>query len=160
MDTVRSKTEAAALRKKYAAQEHGDKEPVRHASDVAAPTGAGSAGVLAEDKDGIDLDLDALKAAEAKLAEHYDELVGYLGQARELEGKLYDGKSPVAGPMGRSFNKRAGAHEGGVQATLVAYLAELSALREAIQEVGSTHQNFDDDAADTLRRRGSHQQAE
>jgi hypothetical protein len=154
VDTVRNLTQAKELRKKYAG-EGKDPKHIESARDVAEPTGAGSAGVEAEDVDGIDLDPEALAAAERKLGEQYYELAGYLAQAKGLEGKLHDGETPVAGPMGKAFNLRASTGEGGVQATLQAYLDELASLRESIRQAGATHQNFDADAAAELKPRES-----
>jgi hypothetical protein len=146
VDTVRNLTEAKELRKKYAGADR-DPKHIEHARDVAEPTGAGSAGVQAEDGDGIDLDLEAVEAAQRKLGQHYLELSAYLERAKSLDGQLNDGKGPVAEPMGKAFTLRAGADEGGVQAMLRAYLEELSSLRESIRRVGSTHQEFDQQSA-------------
>ncbi|WP_158884622.1 hypothetical protein [Amycolatopsis anabasis] len=154
MERVRTIEQAKALHKKYAGED-GDPKHISGARDVAEPTGAGSAGVQAEDKNGIDLDPEALAAAERKLGQHYFELAAYLEQAKRLEGHLQDGKSPVAKPMGHAFNIRAGVDEGGVQATLRAYLEELAALRESISQAGATHRTFDEDSAADLRPRES-----
>lgn len=150
LERVRGRAEARELRDEWRAELRDERREDRHrqhANDVAAPTGAGAATIVAQDGDGIDLDLDQLTAATAALDQRYQELSGYLREAVELQGELADGSSPVTHPMRKAFGIRAGAEEGGIQAALRAYLAELAAMREAIRQVGALHQAQDEQAA-------------
>jgi hypothetical protein len=150
LERVRSRAEARELRDEWRAELREERREDRerlHASDVAAPTGAGAAIIVAEDGDGIDLDLDQLNAATAALDQRYQEIAGYLREAVELDGRLADGSSPVTRPMRRAFGIRGGAEEGGIQAALRAYLEELDAMRVAIRQVGALHQAQDEQAA-------------
>lgn len=118
---------------------------------VAAPTGAGAAGVVAGPADRVELDHAELAAVEAELARRHDELAELLRRAHELDGPLGDGRGPVAGHMRRAFGLRGG--EEGVRAALRSYLAELTALREALHQVGATHRAVDEQAAAAMEGR-------
>lgn len=148
---VRSEQDARELRRELRRQEREHRDgPVRHASDVAAPTGAGTADVVAEGADGIDLDPEEIATAERELGKLYYEIASYLQQAQQLAGPLGDGKGPVARHLRRAFGLRGGEDPGGVQAALRAYLEELAGLRDAISRVGAVHQASDDEAAATM----------
>lgn len=120
---------------------------------VAAPTGAGAAGVVAEGGDVIELDLGEFTRAEGRLAELHGTLSRLLGLAGgDLAQPLGDGKGPVAKHMRRAFGLRAGDVGGGVQVALRSYLAELEALRDALHQVGRTQQAVDAQAGQDLGR--------
>ncbi|WP_027944872.1 hypothetical protein [Amycolatopsis taiwanensis] len=129
---------------------------VATADEVKAPTGAGSAELIAEGDDRIELDPAEIAAADAELARRHDELSELLAQAKELEAPLRDGSGPVATHLRRAFGLR-GSADTGVQATLRDYLDELATLREAIRRAGAGHQAADDEARDSLR--GFHRDA-
>jgi len=151
LEEVGSKREARELLKDYRQQERESREgPMRHAAQVAGPSGAGAAGVIGEGKDGIELDPAEVAAAEKRLGELYAEIAGYKAQAEELSGPLGDGGGPVAAHMRRAFGLRGGAGPGSVHAALQEYLAELARLREAIAQVGATHQASDDATAEAM----------
>lgn len=122
---------------------------VSTADEVDAPTGAGSAELVADDGDRIELDPAEIAAADAELARRHDELSELLAQAKELEAPLRDGSGPVATHLRRAFGLR-GSADTGVQATLRDYLDELASLREAIRRAGSSHQQADDEVRDNL----------
>lgn len=151
LEEVGSRREARELLKEYRRQERESREgPMRQAAQVAGPSGAGAAGVMGDDKDGIDLDPVEVAAAEKRLSELYAELAAYKTQAGELAEMLRDGRGPVAAHMRRAFGQRGGAGPGGLQAALQEYLTELARLREAIAQVGATHQASDDATAEAM----------
>jgi hypothetical protein len=121
--------------------------------EVAAPTGAGTAEVVAEGGDLIELDLDAFTGAVGDLDRLHGVLSDLLERAnREAEEPLGDGKGPVALNMRRAFGLRGGDVGGGVRAALRSYLEELEGLRGALQQVGATHQAKDEESARTMGR--------
>ncbi|WP_367137639.1 hypothetical protein [Saccharothrix sp. HUAS TT1] len=119
---------------------------------VSEPTGAGAADVVAEGGDRIELDLASFSAATADLDRLHRVLTDLLARAdRELDQPLGDGKGPVALNMRRAFGLRGGEEDGGVRAALRTYVAELTALRRALQQVSATHQAQDELVEQTLR---------
>lgn len=157
LEEVGSKREARELLREYRQQAQDGREgPVRHAAEVAGPSGAGAAGVVGEDKDGIELDPAEIAEAQRQLDKLSDDIAQYLQQAVDLDGPLGDGKGPVAAHMRKAFGLRGGAGPGGVQAALQQYLAELARLRDAIARVAATHQASDDTTADALQLGGEH----
>lgn len=147
MVTVHGKADAERLREGLRAEEN---TPVLKASQVAAPSGTGAAGLVADGTDGIELDFDELAEAQRAIDGKYDELAAHLKQAQELSGPLHDGKGPVTGPMRKAFGVRGGEAGGGVQAALASYLDELDRLRSAIRQVAADHQGQDAEAAAAL----------
>jgi hypothetical protein len=146
MVRVRSVEDAKRLR-----DELEDDGPRRHRPpDVAAPTGAGAAGVVAGPADRIELDYAELSEAENRLTALHDELSARLREAGRLEGPFGDGNGPVALHMRRAFGLRGG--EEGVQAALRTYLEELGELREALRAVGATHRAEDEQIAEGMKR--------
>jgi hypothetical protein len=123
------------------------------APEVAAPTGAGAAGVVADGSaDRIELDLDEFARAGGELERLRGELVELLRRAEgEVDQPLGDGQGPVARHMRRAFGLRAG-EVGGVRVALRSYLEELDALRDALHRVGATHQAEDAEAERTMGR--------
>ncbi len=122
-------------------------------SEVAAPKGAGTADVVAEGGDLIELDLDAFTGAVSDLDRLHGVLSDLLERAgREAEEPLGDGKGPVSLNMRRAFGLRAGDVGGGVRAALRSYLEELDGLRGALQHVRATHQTQDEESARTMGR--------
>lgn len=152
MVRVRGDEDAKRLREQLRDEERGRGSV--EAPDVAAPTGAGAAGVVADaGADRIELDLDEFRQAERDLDELQAELVALLRRAEaEVDQPLGDGQGPVALHMRRAFGLRAGAVGGGVRVALRTYLDELGALREALHRVGATHQAQDEEAERTMRR--------
>ncbi|WP_433262715.1 hypothetical protein ACQPZF_30230 [Actinosynnema sp. CS-041913] len=148
MERVRGIEDAKRLRDQY------EDEPRRHAPlpPVAAPTGAGAAGIVAQDGDRIELDFSELTAALGKLDELHSTLYDHLDKADELQKPFGDGKGPVTHHMRRAFGLRAGDLDGGVRTALRSYLDELEALRTALHQVGATHQAEDEAAAEKLRK--------
>ncbi|HWO64273.1 MAG TPA: hypothetical protein VNO31_30000 [Umezawaea sp.] len=121
--------------------------------EVAAPTGAGTADVVAEGGDVIELDPVAFAGAVSDLDRLHGVLSDLLDRAgREAEEPLGDGKGPVSLNMRRAFGLRGGDVGGGVRAALRSYLEELEGLRGALQEVGATHQAQDEESARTMGR--------
>ncbi|MFI9010615.1 hypothetical protein ACIGNX_25600 [Actinosynnema sp. NPDC053489] len=121
--------------------------------EVSRPTGAGAAGVVAEGGDRIELDLASFGTAVSDLDRLHGVLTDLLARAdREMDQPLGDGKGPVALNMRRAFGLRGGDVGGGVRAALRSYLEELTALREALREVGATHQAEDEQVARTMGR--------
>jgi hypothetical protein len=118
--------------------------------DVAAPTGAGFADVVASG-DRIQLDPAELAEALRRLDALHDEIATRLAESTRLEGPLGDGHGPVARHMRGAFGLRGG--PSGVQGALRSYLDELGALRAALHQVGVTHQAQDEAVADTMRRK-------
>jgi hypothetical protein len=151
MVTVHSKADAKRLREEI---EAGRSAPVPGAAQVAAPSGAGAAGLVADGTDGIELDFDELAEAQRAIDRKYDELAAHLKQAQELSGPLRDGKGPVTTPMRKAFGVRGGEAGGGVQAALASYLDELDRLRIAIRQVAADHQGQDTEAATALDKVG------
>ncbi|WP_146174663.1 hypothetical protein [Umezawaea tangerina] len=115
---------------------------------IAPPTGAGTADVIADGGDRIELDLAAFTTAVADLDRLHGVVTDLLGRAaRESEQPLGDGKGPVSLNMRHAFGVRSGDVGGGVRSALRSYLAELGALREALQQVSTTHQAEDEHTA-------------
>ncbi|MEJ2857302.1 MULTISPECIES: hypothetical protein [unclassified Saccharothrix] len=129
-----------------------DRDRPRHERppDVAAPTGAGFADVVAQ-ADRIELDPAELAEALRRLDALHDEISTRLAESVRLEGPFGDGHGPVSRHMRAAFGLRAG--HSGVQGALRSYLDELGALRAALHQVGVTHQTQDEAVADTMRRR-------
>src|SRR5438067_740895 len=121
---------------------------VSTAEGVKAPTGAGTAELVADDNR-IELDPAEIAAANAELGRRYDELSDLLAQAKELASPLRDGGSPVADHLRKAFGIR-GSADAGVQAVLQGYLDELNALRDAIRQAAAGHQAADEQAQDSL----------
>ncbi|MEU4741904.1 hypothetical protein AB0G02_15770 [Actinosynnema sp. NPDC023658] len=120
---------------------------------VPGPTGAGAAGVVAEGGDRIELDLDSFTSAVSDLDRLHGVLTDLLSRTdREMEQSLGDGKGPVALNMRRAFRLRGDVVGGGVRAALRSYVEELTALREALRQVGATHQAEDEQVARTMGR--------
>ncbi|WNV85868.1 hypothetical protein [Umezawaea sp. Da 62-37] len=120
---------------------------------VAAPTGAGTADVVADGGDRIELDPEAFAGAVSDLERLHEVVADLLERAgRESEQPLGDGKGPVSLNMRRAFGVRGGDVGGGVRAALRSYLEELGTLREALQQVSATHQAEDEDMARTMGR--------
>ncbi|WP_414938628.1 hypothetical protein [Amycolatopsis sp. cmx-11-51] len=143
MVKVHGKAEAERIREELREQRRPS-GPVGKAGEVEKPTGEGAAAIVADGTDRIELDhaeiADALKA----LDERQRVLEAHLADARELGTPLADGKGPVSVPMRRSFARRGGAEEGGVQVALESYLAELAAFRAAIGLVAERHVRTDE----------------
>lgn len=120
---------------------------------VSGPTGAGSAGVVAEGGDRIELDPASFTTAVGELDRLHALLKDLLDRTdREMDQPLGDGKGPVALNMRRAFGLRGGDVGGGVRAALRSYVAELTALREALHQVSATHQAEDEQVARTMGR--------
>lgn len=152
LEEISGEREARRLLKEYREQEKATPNtPMRHASEVAGPSGGGSAGVVGEGTDGIALDPAEIAEAEKRLSELYAEIAVYKAQAQDLAGPLGDGAGPVAMHMRRAFGLRGGAGLGGVHLALQQYLDELAVLREAIAQVGVTHQASEDSALESMR---------
>jgi hypothetical protein len=153
MEIVGSKAEARRLleqnRAAEALERYADNHR-KHATDVAAPTGAAPITPTAPLVDGIELDYTELASAQAELARHYDQIVDFLAKARELSMPLADGQTPVTRQMRLAFGLRGDVNSGGVQAALQEYLRELDNLRAALHKVAETHQVQDDDAATAM----------
>ncbi|HEU5469715.1 MAG TPA: hypothetical protein VFV67_03610 [Actinophytocola sp.] len=98
---------------------------------------------------GVEVDLDMLRATEAKLATLHDDLVAQMTDATRLAGPLRDGSSPITGPMRTAFFERADA-EAGVQATLRHYLLELLKVRQAIMDTLRSYAAVDSEAVALL----------
>ncbi|MEU7525548.1 hypothetical protein AB0A74_07430 [Saccharothrix sp. NPDC042600] len=147
MERVRDEEHARRLLKDL----ERDKPRHERPPDVAAPTGAGSADVVALGGDRIALDPAELAEALRRLDGLYDEIEARLGESVELERPFGDGRGPVARHMRAAFGLRGG--HSGVQGALRSYLEELGALREALRQVGTTHQTQDEAVADTMRRK-------
>lgn len=124
------------------------------AAEVSGPTGAGAAGVVGQDADGIALDPAEVAEAERHLSELYAQIAAYRDQAQDLAGPLGDGRGPVAAHMRKAFGLRGGATPGGVQKALAEYVEELTRLREAIAQAGAVHQAADDASSDDMRSTG------
>ncbi|MFC6088518.1 hypothetical protein Q5530_22615 [Saccharothrix sp. BKS2] len=152
MVRVRGVEDAQRLREELKDDERGRGSV--DAPDVAAPTGAGAAGVVADGAaDRIELDLDEFTRAGGELERLRGELVELLRRAEgEVDQPLGDGQGPVALHMRRAFGLRAGEVGGGVRVALRSYLRELDALREALDRVGKTHQAEDEEAKRTMGR--------
>lgn len=152
LEEVGSKQEARELLKEFRREaKAGQEGPVQHAAQVAGPTGAGSAGVVGEGVDGIALDPAEVAEAERRLSELYVEIAGYKAQAEDLGGPLGDGRGPVAAHMRKAFGLRGGFGPGSVHEALQQYLVELANLREAIAQVGATHQASEDAAVEDMQ---------
>ncbi|CAL9396351.1 hypothetical protein SUDANB95_01357 [Actinosynnema sp. ALI-1.44] len=147
MERVRDEEHARRLLKDL----ERDKPRHERPPEVAAPTGAGSADVVAHRGDRIALDPAELAEALRRLDGLHDEIEARLGESVELERPFGDGRGPVARHMRAAFGLRGG-HRG-VQGALRSYLDELGALREALRQVGATHQTQDEAVADTMRRK-------
>ncbi|MET1073442.1 MAG: hypothetical protein ABWY11_12415 [Umezawaea sp.] len=120
---------------------------------VAAPTGAGTADIVADGGDLIELELGAFTNAVSDLDQLHDVLSELLERAgHEAAQPLGDGKGPVSLNMRRAFGLRGGDVGGGVRAALRSYLEELEGLRGALQQVGATHQAQDEESARTMGR--------
>jgi len=146
MDDARRMAEEARRLRREEKNQH-----VARAGDVRGPTGAGSAGIVADGADRIALDPAELDKAISDLTSRRDELARHLQQAQELGGTLQDGKGPVTAPMRRAFRQRGGAGPGGVQTALREYLKELDALCAAIRQVRAVHQDNDRNTATAYR---------
>ena len=149
MARVRDKEDARRLAE--GARDERESPRVARAGEVAAPTGSGSAGVVADPTDVIELDYDEILATEAELARRHEELSRYLAQATQLGGTLQDGSSPVTRPMRTAFGLRGGNAAGGLQAALEGYLTELTALRQTISRVRVAHEQHDQAVSTALR---------
>lgn len=156
LEEISGEREARRLLKEYRREARSEPEtPMRHASEVAGPSGAGAAGVVGEGgADGIALDPAEIAAAEKRLAELYAEIAVYKAQAEDLAGPLGDGAGPVAAHMRKAFGLRGSAGPGGVHLALQQYLDELARLREAIAQVGATHLASEDAAMESMRTDG------
>lgn len=104
--------------------------------------------------DGVEADLDELRAAEAELARLQDGLLEHLRMANELTEPLKDGSSPVTKPMRKAFFDRANI-DSGVQAALVDYMEELMVVRANILDAVAGYQGVDDDAVAQLNRQAT-----
>jgi len=146
MVKVHGKAEAERIRDELRGQ-RGPTGRVAEAGEVAKPSGEGAAAIVADGSDRIELDYAEIADAQKKLEEHQRNLERQLADARDLGTSLADGKGPVSVPMSRSFARRGGAEEGGVQFALRSYLTELAALRTAIGLVAEQHRRTDEAAA-------------
>ncbi|MEV7548569.1 hypothetical protein AB0N89_02975 [Amycolatopsis sp. NPDC089917] len=149
MVKVHGKAEAGRIRDELREQRRPT-GPVAEAREIAKPSGEGAAAIVADGSDRIELDYDAIADARKKLEEHQLNLERHLADAQGLGMSLADGKGPVSVPMSRSFSRRGGAEEGGVQFALRSYLAELAALRTAIGLVADQHRSTDEAAASAV----------
>ncbi|MEV6906108.1 hypothetical protein [Amycolatopsis sp. NPDC051071] len=149
MVKVHGKAEAERLREELREQRRPPGR-VDKAAEGEKPSGEGAAAIVADGGDRIELDYRAIAETRRLLGEHYVELRNCLTEARELGLPLADGKGPVSVPMRRSFARRGGAEEGGVQLALESYLAELDALRTAIGMVAERHARTDEAAASAV----------
>lgn len=148
MQRVRGVEDARRLR-----DELDEDRPRRQAPPpVGAPTGAGATPIAPQDGEHIALDFRELNQAMSDLDELHAALYDDLTRADELAGPFGDGKGPVALHMRRAFGLRGGDLDGGVQSALRSYLRELEVLREALRQVGATHQAEDEAAAERMRR--------
>ncbi len=143
MVKVHNKAEAERIREELREQRRPS-GPVGKADQVEEPKGEGAAEIVADGSNRIELNhaeiADALKA----LDQRQQVLEEHLVEARKLGTPLADGKGPVSVPMRRSFARRGGAEEGGVQVALESYLAELAAFRAAIGLVAEQHVRTDE----------------
>jgi hypothetical protein len=152
MATVRNEADARRqLRAEHQREKHERHDPREKASGVEQPSGGGAAALAVDGSDVLELDYAEVDAAKKALDERHRELSAHLESARELGAPLADGKGPVSHWMRRSFGVRGGAEAGGVQAALTSYLAELAALRQALDTVATTHSRNDEEAAASLR---------
>ncbi|XVV01517.1 hypothetical protein ACQPW3_29530 [Actinosynnema sp. CA-248983] len=147
MERVRDEEHARRLLKDL----ERDKPRHERPPDVAAPTGAGFADVVAQGGDRIEMDPAELAEAVRRLDALHEEIATRLGESVELERPFGDGRGPVARHMRAAFGLRGG--HSGVQWALRAYLDELGALRAALQQVGVTNQTQDEAVADMMRRK-------
>lgn len=121
--------------------------------EVAGPTGAGAAGVVAEGGDFIELDLASFAAAVSDLERLHGVLTELLARAdREMDQPLGDGKGPVALNMRRAFGLRGGDVGGGVRLALRSYVRELTLMRDALEQVGKTQRAQDEQVRQDLER--------
>ncbi|WP_181771335.1 hypothetical protein [Amycolatopsis pittospori] len=149
MVKVHGKAEAERIRDELREQRRPS-GPVGKAEEVEKPSGEGAAAIVADGADRIELDYTEIAEALKALDERQRVLEAHLADARELGAPLADGKGPVSVPMRRSFARRGGAEEGGVQVALESYLAELAAFRAAIGLVAEQHGRTDEAAASTV----------
>jgi hypothetical protein len=140
--------EAKQLLDKYQPMHKSNVRPDDHVA--ARPIHA----VSATGMNGVEVDLSALRTAEAELAGQHETLVGLMNTAGTLAGPLPDGTSPIATPMRKAFQLRSDV-DGGVQAVLRDYLAEVFAVRIAIAETLQGYGALDDDSAALLRQQAA-----
>ncbi|MBB5959151.1 hypothetical protein FHS29_005771 [Saccharothrix tamanrassetensis] len=148
MERVRGIEDAKRLR-----DELDDDRPRRHAPlppAVAPPAGVGA--IVPQDGDRIELDFSDLNDALGKLDRLHSTLYEHLDRADVLSQPFGDGKGPVALHMRRAFGLRAGEMDGGVKTALKSYLRELELLRDALRQVGATHQAEDEAVAEAMRK--------
>lgn len=147
---VRGVEDARRMREELRDERHGEAAVT---PAVAAPTGAGAAGVVAEGGDRIELDLDSFTRAVSDLDRLHAVLTELLARSdREMDQPLGDGKGPVALNMRKAFGLRGDVVGGGVRAALRSYVKELTELREALHQVGETHRAEDEQVERMLRR--------
>ena len=148
---VRGVEHAEQMREELRGQERGSRAVAL--PEVSAPTGAGAAGVVAEGGDRIELDLHSFGTAVADLERLHGVLTELLARAdREMDQPLGDGKGPVARNMREAFGLRGGDLGGGVRAALRSYLAELTEVRKALQQVSATQKAQDEQVEQALGR--------
>jgi hypothetical protein len=128
--------EAKELSKEHKRVRHEKVGPDIHAGQLQVHGASGTS------MDGIAADVDELIALSNTLASLRDDLSGHLAKAAQLAEPLEDGSSPVTGPMRKAFLQRADVDEG-VQGTLVQYIEELDAVRQAISDTLVTYTGVD-----------------
>ncbi|OLR90818.1 hypothetical protein [Actinokineospora bangkokensis] len=118
---------------RLARERGGDGNWVAAVPERVRETARGDHSVQGENMDGVQLSPAELQATEAELGALQSQLEAQLALARSLTEPLHDGTGPVAAPMRREFLHRADA-EGGVEAALHEYIAEVAQVRTWIGE--------------------------
>jgi hypothetical protein len=108
-------------------------------------------GVTGTGMDGMEAQLDALVATEARLASIYEQLDVQRQRAAALTDDLKDGSGPIAAKMRQSFLQLAD-NEGGVQTALTGYAKELLGVRSAILNTLYSYRWVDEEAVNVLNR--------
>ena len=101
----------------------------------------------------FELDPDEMREARKRLGDHLTLLTQYRNLAHDLAQPLHDGNNPVAKQMRKAYLDRADT-EGGVQAVLDDYIAELTDIVTTIDATLSTYDALDGDRAAAVRRSG------
>ncbi len=154
MVKVHGKAEAERIREELREQRRPS-GPVGKTDEAGKPAGEGAAAIVADGADRVELDYAEIAKAVKDLDDRQRVLEEQLAEARALGTPPADGKGPVSVPMRRSFARRGGAEEGGVQVALQSYLAELAAFRTAIGLVAEQYGRTDEanaSAVDTVAR--------
>jgi hypothetical protein len=146
-ERIDSRAEAREAREKYHEEAVMYLAPRTHAGPK------GTFGVAGTGMDGIEVDPQALIAADRELDRLHRRLLDHLRDADKLADQLHDGKTLVSRHMRRKFLDKVEA-EGGLKAALEDYLDELKDVQIRVRESLAAYQDLDTDGAARIRSQG------